>query len=319
LDRSTKRKEKKENNFSRMKSISFFIVALQIVSINGLSLISELTKFYQTIVEQGFQEKTINKNSLSKLMNLFDGNPKYNEQGVKHLMSKLGMEEDATITFEFFHKVVAKIYGDMISDDPYQPQEIHLALTSKPSEMKVMWTTMENLENPVVQYQLNTPNMNWENSRLISQLSAINYTYTVPKKWWPIFEGTLYEVNMVNLLPERKYSYRVGGYDTANQTVRYSEVFTFNSAPDHTDPNRVTKVFTLADHGTFELMGWETVYKMMNLINDSTPLKNNRPDFVFVAGDLSYAGLSSEMPLLNISKEDEVRGVLFSLLFLIVF
>ena len=290
-----------------MKSLSILLLSLQILSIHGVSILSEVTKFYQTIIEKGFQEKTINVNSLAKLMNLFDGNPKYNEQGAKHLFSKLGMDENQTVTFDFFHEIVNKIYGDHISDDPYQPQEIHLALTNNPSEMKVMWATMENLENPFVQYQLNIPNMNWEeNNKLIKKLTARNFTYTVPQKWWPIFEGVLYEVNMINLSGEKKYSYRVGGFDTANNTMRYSDVFTFTSAPDHNDPNRVTRVYTIADHGTFELLGWETVLKMVKTINESTPLQNHKPDFVFAAGDLSYAGLSSEMPLLNISKEDEV-------------
>ena len=295
-----------------MKLLLLFATILP--SITAISLLREITNFYQTILEKGFQEKTFNQRSLTKLWNLFDGNPKYNEAGVKYVMEKLQLtEENQEITFEFFHEIVNRIYGDVISDDPYQPQEIHLALTNTSSEMKVMWATMENLENPFVEYQLTTPNIDWEESnRKIMKLPATNWTYTVPQKWWPIFEGVLYEVNMIHLQPEKKYSYRVGGYDVANQTVRYSEVFTFIAAPDHSDPSRVTKVFTIADHGTFELLGFETVLKMKKLIDDSNPLQDNRPDFVFAAGDLSYAGLSSEFELLNISKEDEVSNSSFT-------
>lgn len=298
-----------KTSYTAMRAFPAFLVLFvaSFSQVLSISILGELTKFFQTVVEKGFGEKSLNKKTLSKLLNLFDGNPKYNEKGVEYLLEKLGIGADQSITFEFFHEVVAKIYGDMISDDPFQPQEIHLALTANPSEMKVMWITMENLESPFVQYQVTTPNMDWEEkNRRISTLTAVNYTYSVTEKWWPVFNGVIYEANMAKLEPERKYSYRVGGYDTANKTVRYSDVFTFISAPDHTDPSRVTKVYTVADHGTFELLGFETVKKMVMMINESTPLKDNRPDFIFAAGDLSYAGLSSEIAFLNISKEDEV-------------
>ena len=84
----------------------------------------------------------------------------------------------------------------MISDDPYEPQEIHLSLTGMlckvvmwvcysltriqnvnftlghTTSMKVMWTTMEQLKNPVVEYT-NTETM--ETSYEIAK----DYTYKV--------------------------------------------------------------------------------------------------------------------------------------------
>ena len=105
---------------------------------------------------------------------------------------------------------------------------------------------------------------------------------------------------MTDLIPGEKYFYRVGGYDNVNNTMRYSNTFNFTAAPLSNDPNRRTTIATLADHGTFMLFGFLTIDKMVEKI------KELNIEIVFVAGDLSYAGLSSAVPLLNISKEDEV-------------
>lgn len=114
--------------------------------------------------------------------------------------------------------------------------------------------------------------------------------------------GVLYEVDMVDLKPGLSYDYRVGGYDTANDTIRYSKDFKFKSTPE-ANPNRKTVVTTLADHGTFMFFGFLTVNQIVAKMNEIDM------DFVFVAGDLSYAGLSSAFPPLNISKEDEVSYI----------
>ncbi len=214
---------------------------------------------------------------------------------MKQISEKMGAEE---LSFEAFEKVLDKIYGDQISDDPYQPQEIHIALGNDIASMKVMWLTMENLEKPIVEY-LPLYENNW---KLAKTASAINYTYEVPVKWWPVFTGLIYEADMSGLSADKYYKYRVGGYDSANATVRFSAEFEFKAAPESNNPNRETKIATLADHGTFLLLGFATVNKMVEL------RAKLGFEMVFVAGDLSYAGLSSAMPRLNISKEDEVSS-----------
>jgi hypothetical protein len=105
---------------------------------------------------------------------------------------------------------------------------------------------------------------------------------------------------MLDLKPGLSYDYRVGGWDSANSTIRYSSDFSFKATPSP-DPNRKTVISTLADHGTFMLFGFLTINQML------AKMKDIDMDFVFVAGDLSYAGLSSAFPPLNITKEDEVR------------
>lgn len=159
--------------------------------------------------------------------------------------------------------------------------------------MRVMWVTGLPLENPTVQY--------WSanNPSVVSERVASNFTYTVPQKWWPIFNGMIYQVDMDGLEPGAEYTYRVGGYDTANATDRRSADFTFRATPLSDDANRKTRVGVLADHGTFALLGFAVMDKMI-AVQESLQL-----EMVMTVGDLCYAGLSSAMPRLNISKEDE--------------
>lgn len=235
--------------------------------------------------------------------------------GVKHLVALMNLIDDDTHCGKWCHQyfeqwfdgrdtifepVVDAIYGDMISDDPYEPQEIHLSLTGDETEMKVMWLTDELLEDPFVEYRAKNSGADspWERS------PAIHFTYEVPKKWWPTFEGVIYEADMTGLVPDAAVEYRVRGYDSANATDRASADFNFKAAPvNGADPDRTTRVSVMADQGTFMLLGFATQQKLAQMMDELSI------DYATVVGDLSYAGLSSAMPRLNISKEDEFSHV----------
>lgn len=278
-------------------SLIFVLIALLAVcsqTVTASRLVHEQIEVFRRIIQEGFGHQELTLDSLVQLMQLMDGNPKYNKAALEHIVKQFGGLEN--FSFKRLEEIVDKIYGDQISDDPYQPQEVHLALTGNVEEMKVMWVTMQELDKPVVEY-LPAADDDWTKA---TSSAAISYTYTVPQNWWPTFTGRIYEVDMKRLKPGSGYKYRVGGFDTANNTMRYSNTYNFKAAPLSGHPSRTTKAFALADHGTFMLFGFETVWKMTSL------LEKYDPDMVFVAGDLSYAGLSSAMPRLNISKEDEV-------------
>lgn len=268
------------------------VIALTSCCVSGSYLAREHVSYYRTILA-GMGHRSLDKEGIVALMSLFDGNPKYNLAAVEHAAQSLEFPEPS---WDALERLIDKIYGDQISDDPYEPQEIHLAITGLTSSMKAMWVTMKGLEDPFVEY-IETGG-DWSAAK---QSAAISYTYTVPQKWWPIFSGMIYEADMNGLEAGKRYDYRVGGFDTANNTVRTSDTFSFNSKPNN-DPNRPTTVASLADHGTFELLGFATVDNMVKLQNDLDI------DYVFVAGDLSYAGLSTDFPPLNITKEDEVMA-----------
>ena len=213
---------------------------------------------------------------------------------IRDIVSKHHPREKA---YNFFYKLIDALYGQEISLDPYQPQEIHLALTADSHAMKVMFVTMEPLSEAFVEYRMEAAgSADWQRS------TAAQYSYTVQQKWWPIFTGVIYEADMTRLpLPSTKYRYRVGGYDSANATVRYSEEFVFSTAPLSTRPDQTVRIAMLADHGTFELLGFQTVNHMVN--------QSDNFDVIHVVGDLSYAGLSSAVPALNITSEDEFEHI----------
>jgi hypothetical protein len=247
----------------------------------------------------------VTKDSLLRLLNLHDDDAKCGS-ACQTILIKYVSEKG--LPFGNLEKIIRDIYGDSISEDPFQPQEVHIALHTDSNAMNVMWVTMEELENPIVQYALKTDDefIDWDKEDNIVTQIAVPSTYSVPKKWWPIFTGTIYSADMTGLQNGATYSYRVGGYSTVNATMRYSDAFTFKAAPVG-DPNKETIVATFADHGTFELFGFKTVDKLMELYSGEDRKENF--DFVHVAGDLSYAGLSTAFTPLNISKEDEFEHI----------
>lgn len=245
-------------------------------------LVHEQVETFVRILRDGFGRKEVDVEGIVQLMHLMDGNPKYNKAALQMIANKLGQR---SLSFDAFEKIIEAIYGDQISEDPFQPQEVHLALGNDINTMKVQWVTMSSLQNPIVEYTTNANCATWSD---VHTSTAISYTYTVPQNWWPVFNGLIYEADMTNLSPDTSYCYRVGGYDSVNATTRVSKFFTFTTAPVPS-PTHTTRIGTLADHGTFMLLGFETIDRMVAL-KDTLDL-----DFVFAAGDLAYAGLSSEM------------------------
>jgi hypothetical protein len=284
-----------------MKSVLLVLVCILGLVQRAFSskLVGEIVEFFETIL-QHHDKQLFDLEACKIMMKYFDDDAYCGNECEEYVKSVIG----EGIPFTKLHELVDKIYGDEISDDPYQPQEVHLALTSDITSMKVMFVTMQNLGNPFVQYRTSLES-DWKVAKVSN---AVNYTYTVEQKWWPVFNGVIYEADMVGLKPSMAYTYRVGGWDAANNTVRYSKDFSFRAAPE-ANPNRKTVVTTLADHGTFMLLGFLTVDTIVERMKDMDM------DFIFVAGDLSYAGLSSAVPPLNISKEDEFEHI-WDLLFI---
>jgi hypothetical protein len=274
-----------------MNILFFFFITILHSIVQCSSILSDIIHVYEKfLTANGY--KNVDVDGLKFLINSFHQDHRCFESCAKYLQSLVGNG----LSWDDFEKLAYKIYGDEISDDPYQPQEIHLSLLNDKSSMKVMFVTMSNLESPFAEYSLNKNT--WIRSEIVP---AVNFTYRVEQKWWPVFTGVIYEADMINLQPETAYYYRVGGYDASNKTTRYSETFSFKSAPIEKNPNRKTVITTFADHGTFMLFGFLTVNKLVEL------KKSLDMDFVFIAGDLSYAGLDFSFRPLNITSDDEVN------------
>jgi hypothetical protein len=213
--------------------------------------------------------------------------------------------------------------------------------------MKVMWASMENLESPFCEYLPEQAAKEWSTA---SKVTATNYTYTVPQKWWPIFNGVLYETDMTGLVPEGSYTYRyfvdnelfwdcwcfgrahqlrccfVGSEDGIQQIKPFATVLNLLSTLRRCRTTQtvvrsrcfwqVNKtlyyklfehciyiIFSRTDHGTFEFFGFAIIRKMVEL------MPSLEFEHTMLGGDLSYAGLSSAMPLLNIDKSDEFEHI----------
>jgi hypothetical protein len=249
------------------------------------------------------EDFVVTANDVKLLLELHDGDSHCGYPCVSYITEKL-MDGKSFMQWSFFQEMITKIYGNQITSDPFQPQELHIALTSDFSAMNVMFVTMQELQNSFVQWLPAADSagaaadVDWSTAQ---QAPTATSTYRVPQKWWPIFTGTIYSSEMTSLKNDAYYTYRVGGV-APDGTTKYSPVYTFKAAPV-VDASRKTVVATLADHGTFELLGWKTVQVLKE------KLQEYAIDLVHVAGDLSYAGLSTEMKVLHVGKEDEFEHV----------
>lgn len=212
------------------------------------------------------------------------------QRHVEQFVGPKGME------FSRLENILDTIYGDQISEDPWDSQEVHLALGESLSEMKVMWASKSSLANPFVEYTA-AANEWGESTTIISQ--GTNHTYSVPSNWYPGWAGMIYEANMEELaVGKQQYKYRVGGYDTDGVAHR-SQDFLFNTPPEPS-PEQKTVVATLGDQGTFMLLGFTAANKLIELQDELGV------DIVHHAGDLSYAGLSGDLtPFNDIDDKDE--------------
>lgn len=262
------------------------------------TILNEQLDIYRKVLNNvGHKEDDLTIDGFKTLLKLLDDDSMCDEKCEDYIRNWFGGDK---IGWTPFNQLVDAIYGDQISDDPFQPQEVHLALTNDKTSMKVMWVTGSLLHKPMVEY-LPIDSDDWTKA---TTKPAKNFTYEVPQKWWPTFNGVIYEVDMTDLVSEGEYHYRVGGYDVRNQTKRSSNIFKFKAPPASVNnADRTTRIGSLADHGTFMLLGFAVTDKMIQ-VQDSLGL-----EMIMTVGDLCYAGLSSAVKILNIDKEDEFEHV----------
>lgn len=255
------------------------------------SIISEQLEAYKKLL----RSDKLTPQGLQTLYRIHDNDSICLGPCYKHIENYLGKDG---LDWDKLKEVLEETYAN-ISYDPYEPQEIHLALTDSLSEMKVMWTTMKNLENPFVEYT--RVENDWNDVNKVLKANAVNDTYTVPYNWYPVFNGVIYETNMIQLIPNKQsYKYRVGGFDIVNNTIRRSKDYIFKTAPNTNIKNQKNTFAMLGDQGTFMVLGFTVTDKLIKL-QDELGI-----DILHYAGDLSYAGMSTDLtPFNNIEEDDE--------------
>ena len=94
-------------------------------------LISEQMTAYKTLL--GGSDK-LTKNGFIKLLQMHDSDTICQGSCDRYLDNMFG--DSGSMDFSRLEKLVNEIYGDLISSDPFQPQEVHISLTDYPDQMK---------------------------------------------------------------------------------------------------------------------------------------------------------------------------------------
>ena len=145
------------------------------------------------------------------------------------------------------------------------PEQVHLSLSRRPSEMVVMWTTLRETPTHTVEWGL-AP------GRLTSTSGGNVTTYT-----WFGWEGSLHRAVMTGLKPTTRYYYRVG-----DASGGFSPVHSFRTLDPTAGGTTPLRIAWVTD------MGWggrssETIDKLINLT------KSEAIDLLIHPGDIGYA------------------------------
>eukprot|EP01121_Diplochlamys_sp_Union-15-3_P003024 TRINITY_DN1285_c0_g1_i1.p1 TRINITY_DN1285_c0_g1~~TRINITY_DN1285_c0_g1_i1.p1 ORF type:complete len:505 (+),score=80.78 TRINITY_DN1285_c0_g1_i1:262-1776(+) len=215
----------------------------------------------------------------------------YKQRKINEVFGRFDKDSSGYVTKEEFVEVLASSSKSLLKD-PIEggPQQIHLSVTDKPSEMVVMWITRDKL-NSVVQYGTTSKHYNMNATGTIS-------TYSAGIDGWT---GWIHTVILENLEPFTKYYYICGNTD--NWSTEYS----FTTAP--TDPSSEafhSNIFAVAaDMGTYIPMGWAVAERMEE---DNLSRKFS---LALHIGDVCYAGVGDDWELEEIWDvwEDQVQGI----------
>ena len=205
---------------------------------------------------------------------------------VEQLLTELG--EDFTPPLTLDNAVQQQQQQQQQQQESHQPQQIHLALTADPRQMRVTFATLTSQTNTT------THTLSLSDGR---NFTGTPYTYKIPSRWWQPngWTGQLYTIVINNLEFNQPYSYYITT-TTSNQSPTTSNTYTFKAI----DPNQTKISFaTYGDMGTVMPLGFKVFDKVLQE-HAREPF-----DFVLHQGDISYAGVDTSIPILNITKNDE--------------
>ena len=155
------------------------------------------------------------------------------------------------------------------------PKQLHLGYTGSSGEMQIMWVTQpDRYPSPIVKYGLSEHKLNMT-------AKATWSTYNAGKGG---FWGRIYRAVMVGLEPGKKYHYKVGDH----LLRMFSPVHTFVSPPKVGEKMDRIHFVAVGDMGTYAPMGHVVSNGIYNH-HVKDPF-----NFVFLNGDIAYAGMSSE-------------------------
>ena len=113
------------------------ILYLLLSVVASTKLISEQIEIYRELItSMDPKNPELNIQKLHFLMNLHDDDAKCSDACLQHIKQRFG---NRSISWGSLREVVEDIYAGMVNDDPYEPQEVKLALTNDLDSMKVMY------------------------------------------------------------------------------------------------------------------------------------------------------------------------------------
>jgi hypothetical protein len=169
---------------------------------------------------------------------------------------------------------------------PGEPSQIHLALGASADAMAVTWVT---------KLPCNASRVSWGAG---ATALAATYTYTVPDRWWqPKAQKWVHTATMHGLAPGAPLAYTVGDVTSPGCTV--------SPVVDARAPAAAGSLpysaALMADVGSIEILGFET----WRALHERTASGALDVDLCVHTGDVSYAGMDTSIPFLNVTKADE--------------
>jgi acid phosphatase type 7 len=181
------------------------------------------------------------------------------EELAKHVTGKKGH-----VTWEQF----SLKYGELMRDsEEGKPEQVHLSVTTKGDEMRVMWATVGKTKTSVVRYGIG--NLNQEET-------GVQYTYDFPFPWST--DKFMHKVTLKGLVPGSTYQYQVGDKESNS----WGKVLQFKTLKDKFP----LKLILFGDMGV--IPAGFVVSKELEYHFKKEPF-----DLVTHVGDVAYADLGS--------------------------
>jgi hypothetical protein len=172
------------------------------------------------------------------------------------------------------------------------PSQLHLAIGAADHELMLTWTTKNECPHSRV----------WltREHQPAQDVAATTYTYTVPDMWWqPKTMKWIHSATLTGLFGREVFEYKVG--DNVTEGCQVLEVPVEAKAPPSRGDLPISMAL-MADVGSIELLG----FAMWRALDQRSRLGDSLDtDLAVHAGDVSYAGMDSAIPFLNVSKYDE--------------
>ena len=175
------------------------------------------------------------------------------------------------------------------------PEQVHVALTDDPSALRVTWASLGSADEDAATAALFVwPNDGANATTAARVLPATSTNYSVPSRWWQPrgWVGLVHSAVVPGLAPG-------GGTHSILPSVNGRNLSTgplVVRAPLPATQKEITFA-AFGDMGTVMPLGFKVSAKIQENLAGL--------DFVFQHGDISYAGVDTELKILNISKNDE--------------